>query len=105
MVRFNGAPIGCRGDARAARPPRRRMFHHSASFTGPLRPMTSSMSVKNLLIALAIGFPAVMALGGCGGDPLGRHAISGTVTFNGAPLEKGNVSFTPTEKSATSSGA
>ena len=55
--------------------------------------------------ATAIFITALLILSGCGGDPLGRHAISGNVTFNGAPLEKGNIAFTPTEKSSTSGGA
>jgi len=32
---------------------------------------------------------------GCGGDPLGRKAISGTVTIDGAPVEMGNIGFEP----------
>jgi hypothetical protein len=46
-----------------------------------------------------------LSLNGCGGDPLGRHAISGTVTVDGKPLEKGNIGFQPTEGQATSEGA
>lgn len=42
---------------------------------------------------------------GCGGDSAGRHAISGTVNVNGAPLAKGNISFQPTEKQPFASGA
>src|SRR5262245_15968805 len=42
---------------------------------------------------------------GCGGDPLGRHAISGTVTLDGAPVAKGNLSLQPMEQQPTSSGA
>jgi hypothetical protein len=51
--------------------------------------------------------PLYIALGllaGCG-NPLGRYAISGTVTVDGAPLTKGNISFQPTENQPTSSGA
>lgn len=44
-------------------------------------------------------------LTGCGGDPLGRQAISGAVTVDGAPLQKGNLSLQPTEQQPTSSGA
>ncbi len=47
----------------------------------------------------------LMALGGCGGDPLGRHAVSGTIKVDGSPLAKGNVAFQPTEGQATSGGA
>jgi hypothetical protein len=43
---------------------------------------------------------------GCGeSDPLGRHAISGSVNVNGAPLENGNIGFQPADTGATSSGA
>jgi hypothetical protein len=47
----------------------------------------------------------VSLIGGCGGDPLGRHGISGTVTLDGAPLAKGNLSLQPAEQQPTSSGA
>jgi hypothetical protein len=42
---------------------------------------------------------------GCGpSDPLGRRAVSGTVTLDGAPLAEGTISFQPTEQGSTSSG-
>jgi hypothetical protein len=52
-----------------------------------------------------ISLAAIGPLVGCGGDPLGRHAISGTVKVDGAPLKKGNISFQPTEQQPTTSGA
>src|SRR5438094_8303973 len=67
--------------------------------------MTRLMIVTRRLRAVTFAGAVVMALGGCGGDPLGRHAVSGSVTVNSAPLEKGNIGFYPTEKSSTSSGA
>jgi hypothetical protein len=42
---------------------------------------------------------------GCGGNSAGRYAISGAVKADGAPLEKGNISFQPLEGARTSSGA
>jgi hypothetical protein len=51
------------------------------------------------------GGAALLLLGGCGGDPLGRYAISGSVSVDGTPLAKGNISFQPTENQPTSSGA
>jgi hypothetical protein len=42
---------------------------------------------------------------GCSGDSSGRYAISGTVKLDGAPLDKGNISFQPVEGGLTSSGA
>jgi len=56
-------------------------------------------------VALVAGGLVMFALG-CGeSDPLGRKAISGTVSFNGAPIERGNIGFQPVEKSTTSGGA
>jgi len=43
-------------------------------------------------------------LSGCGGDSLGRHAISGNVTLDGAPVENGNIAFQPVDQGVTSSG-
>jgi len=52
--------------------------------------------------------PALSALAllccGCGGDPLGRHAVSGTVKVDGAPLPHGNIGFQPTEGQGTAGG-
>jgi hypothetical protein len=45
-------------------------------------------------------------IGGCGpSNPLGRKAVSGKVTLNGAPLENGNISFSPKSDKGVSSGA
>lgn len=62
------------------------------------------MAVDRSAIALCC-FAALWLMGGCGGDPLGRHAISGSVKVDGAPLGKGNISFQPTQEQPTSSGA
>ena len=46
------------------------------------------------------------AAAGCGGgDSSGRHAVSGTVTVDGAPVQQGNINFQPVEQSTTSAGA
>lgn len=42
---------------------------------------------------------------GCGGDSAGRYPVSGAVNVDGAPLEKGTISFQPLERAPTSSGA
>ena len=56
--------------------------------------------------ALLFVFPLLLtiAFAGCGGDPLGRQPVSGTVSVNGAPLEKGTVNFQPIEKGIGSGG-
>ena len=38
-------------------------------------------------------------------NPLGRQAVSGKVTFNGQPLDHGNVEFVPQEVGGVGSGA
>jgi hypothetical protein len=48
---------------------------------------------------------AVVLFSGCGGGAAGLYGISGTVKVDGAPLEKGNISFEATESQPTSSGA
>ncbi len=47
-------------------------------------------------VALALGLLFIL-LAGCGGDGLGRQPISGTVNFDGAPLELGSVKFDPVD--------
>ncbi|MBI3462449.1 MAG: carboxypeptidase regulatory-like domain-containing protein [Planctomycetes bacterium] len=56
-------------------------------------------------IAMTAVLFAALWLLGCNRDPLGRYAISGSVTVDGAPLANGNISFQPTESQPTSSGA
>ena len=60
------------------------------------------MAVRRIAIW---GLAALLLAAGCGDNPLGRHAISGSVTVDGQPLAKGNISFQPTENQPTSSGA
>ena len=43
-------------------------------------------------------------LAGCR-DPNGRQAVSGTVTFNGKPLDQGRIHFAPLEKGVSEAGA
>ena len=51
-------------------------------------------------------FCVLLITAGCGTDnPLGRRAISGTVTLDGEPLAAGNISFTPeNDASGTQTG-
>lgn len=62
------------------------------------------MAVHRIAMA-PVYLAAFLLLQGCGGDPLGRYAISGSVSVDGAPLANGNISFQPTESQPTSSGA
>ena len=38
-------------------------------------------------------FLAVVWIGGCGGDKLARYRVSGKVTFQGQPVERGEITF------------
>lgn len=41
---------------------------------------------------------------GCGEKGPQRYEVSGTATFDGAPIEKGDISFEPTDKSQAPDG-
>lgn len=57
-------------------------------------------------VLLFLGSFVLMATVGCGSDDgLGRRAVNGTVTLDGAALADGSITFEPVEKSTTSSGA
>src|SRR5262245_45343633 len=55
---------------------------------------------------LALGaFIAAVSLVGCGpANPLGRKALSGAVTLDGAPLDRGTIEFHPLEEGGVQSG-
>lgn len=53
---------------------------------------------------ILVGLVGFAVLSGCGGDPQGRQPISGTVSLDGAPVEKGNINFTPVDTAPTSTG-
>jgi hypothetical protein len=40
-----------------------------------------------------VAFLAVVSIGGCGGDKLARYRVSGKVTFQGQPVERGEITF------------
>lgn len=59
--------------------------------------MSASTCAALLLLALAPG---------CGGgNPLGRQAVSGAITLDGAPLDQGSIQFSPHQRSGVSGGA
>ena len=64
--------------------------------------LLTGRSVCNLTVIVA----GLLLLAGCGGDALGRKAISGTVNLDDAPLAKGNVRFEPLQaENPTTGGA
>jgi hypothetical protein len=62
--------------------------------------MHSRLMARACLLIISVGLWT-----GCTGNSAGRHAITGTVTLDGSPLEKGNIGFQPLENGRTSSGA
>jgi len=56
------------------------------------------------VVLLFVACSFVIQLTGCGSDPLGRQPIAGSVSLDGAPLEKGTVNFHPVDSATTSSG-
>lgn len=62
----------------------------------PHLPMFSRRSAAQALGALASACAVIVVLG-CGDDGLGkRYPVSGTVTYQGKPLEVGAITFYPT---------
>jgi hypothetical protein len=68
--------------------------------------------VETIVMIRRIGFGAefaicaVLAIAGCG-DSSGlarRYAVSGTVTYNGKPVEKGTISFAPADANGRAAG-
>jgi hypothetical protein len=50
------------------------------------------------VVSIVGAVACAVAVGGCGGDSLGRQPVSGSVKVDGAPLENGNVRFEPVDK-------
>jgi hypothetical protein len=63
------------------------------------------MAGKNVA-RLWLGFPAALVVLGCGdtGGLPPRVRISGMVTYNGKPLERGTISFTPVDAKGRGAG-
>jgi hypothetical protein len=55
------------------------------------------MIAQRRAVLVAICASVILAVG-CGGDSLGRQPLSGKVSVNGAPLERGTVNFQPIDK-------
>jgi hypothetical protein len=57
------------------------------------------------VIGLLLGCCLISVLAGCGSDnPLGRKALHGKVTLDGAPLDKGAIEFHPQDGGVQSGG-
>jgi hypothetical protein len=61
--------------------------------------MTTSALVSRAPALVAVTFLGLLGVTGCGDDSgLGtRYSVSGTVTYNGQPVEKGQISFIPVD--------
>src|SRR5215831_11497526 len=64
------------------------------------------MMMRKTVVALLAVIPVVAAVLGCG-DSSGltrRYPVSGTVKYNGKPLERGNINFVPVDSQGRSAG-
>jgi len=58
-------------------------------------------TLGNAAVTTLVGL-GLLAVAGCGGDDSGiarRYAVSGKVTYKGAPVDKGTIVFEPTDMS------
>lgn len=52
--------------------------------------------IRNVRFLALMGSLGLLLTAGCGGDDLGqRYPVSGTITYNGEPVPKGNIYFVP----------
>ena len=57
-------------------------------------------------LELLLAFVGVVACLGCSEpNALGRKAVSGMISVNGSPLQKGSILFAPVDRNGVSSGA
>jgi hypothetical protein len=58
------------------------------------------------VVSASFTIPVVLVIIGCGdnSDLPQRYPVSGTVTYNGKPLEKGTISFAPTDPNGRGAG-
>src|SRR5690242_799074 len=78
------------------------MFCPDGSRSNRPRPLTRVLPMITLPThaqsrGTLLAFAGILALVGCSDDGLGkRFPVSGTITYLGKPLEKGSITFTPT---------
>jgi hypothetical protein len=62
--------------------------------------------IRKAVVSLGVALPVVAAILGCG-DSSGlakRYPVSGTVTYQGKPLERGTISFVPADGKGRAAG-
>ena len=60
---------------------------------------------RTTIVAVAIMLPVSVLGCGLGADPHGRKALSGTVTFQGQPVDGGSIKFLALEENGLSAGS
>jgi len=62
--------------------------------------------IRKTVLSLWAAIPVVVAVVGCGdsGGLPRRYPVSGTVTYNGKPLERGNINFAPDDAKGRAAG-
>lgn len=55
---------------------------------------------RHSVFVVFAGLPVLAGLSGCDSGSEGRQAVTGKITFKGAPLSHGRIEFAPLEKSA-----
>ena len=81
--------------------PQTAALSQSAEFTLKLderQTMTKAVSLPASMLPLLAWMAVCLGAAGCGGGGLDTVAVSGTVTFDGKPLENGIVRFVPVGK-------
>jgi len=59
--------------------------------------------VFRIQTVFALALTVSIVCSGCGGDSVEKTSVSGKVTFNGEPVELGQITFTPSSDSGSNS--
>lgn len=59
--------------------------------------------MRRIHALVLLGAPALLCMAGCGGG-IERYQVSGTVTYDGQAVERGEVSFEPEDRSKAPEG-
>ncbi|CAN5886907.1 hypothetical protein BH23PLA1_BH23PLA1_28370 [soil metagenome] len=66
--------------------------------------MRKNARTKSIATALTVPLLLICNAMGCGGDGLPREGVSGSVSFDGKPLESGIITFVPTDPNTPTQG-